>query len=525
MPEWLQKIISSKSKTFLAFCFCFIFGAGIFSFLNNNNFLFFSYASIFVILFFIIIFWRKKLARFLLLCLFIFILGGLRFLITIPEHNSSRVEYYNGSKVGLQGWISAEPSVSLTDTQYIVSVYSLADKKVSGKVIIKTKPFPQYQYGDELAVSCSLQQPKIFVDFNYQKYLAKAGVWSVCLKPKIESLGINKGNFFLKKMFWFKSIVQNQMSRLWPEPQNSLMAGLLYGSKSQMPQVLIDNFTRTGVSHIIAVSGYNVSIIVVMLNVVLIYVGLSRRQSFWFLNFLILSFVFFSGATASVVRAGVMAGIVLFAQHIGRLSVAGRTLVYAAVVMLLFNPYVLIWDVGFQLSFLSTIGLVYLAPILKFVIASTHRGINYAKQSQSTDSGNSGIATSPLAPRNDMWGVLLEILVTTISAIIATLPIIIFQFGRLSLVAPLVNVLVLWLVPWLMLFGFVSLIFSCLFFPLGQGFAWIAGFGLNYVIIIVNWFGGKSWSAINIQIPVWIMLAMYAWIIYFIIANSYGQKS
>ncbi len=525
MPEVLEKIVNSKSKTFLAFCFSFIVGAGLFSFIPSNGLLFYLYIIVFVVLFFLIIFWHKKQQRFLLFCLLIFILGGLRLLITVPSDNSSRIEYYNGSKVTLQGWVSAEPNIGLSDAQYIVSVKSLVgqsvipteveesltprkgsldtardDKKVSGKIIIKTRLYPQYNYGEEVKISCSLEEPKNFADsnFNYQRYLAKQDIWSVCLNPRIESLGRNNGNFLFKAMFWVKSRIQNQMARLWPEPTNSLMAGVLYGSRSGLPKDLVDNFTRTGVSHIIAVSGYNVSIIVVMLNVVLIYIGLSRKQSFWFLIFLILAFVFFSGATASVVRAGIMAAIVLFAQRMGRLSSAGRTLVYAAVVMLLFNPYVLIWDAGFQLSFLSTLGLVYLSPILESFVLKK-------------------IKISPqLAP-------LLEILITTISAIIATMPLILFQFGRLSLVAPLVNVLILWLVPWLMLLGFVALIFSWLFFPLGQTLAWVVGLGLNYVIIIVNWFGGKSWSAVDVGIPVWVMTAVYVFFVLFVIKN-YVQK-
>ncbi len=516
MPGALVKIINSKSKTFLAFCFCFIAGAGLFSFLGSGKFLFYSYISLFLILFFIIILWHKRLERFLLLCLLVFVFGGMRFLISIPSHDFSRIEYYNGNKIILQGWVSAEPDIRISEARYTVSVLCKGNpcEKVNGKVIIKTLLYPQYSYGDKLEINCSLQEPENFVtaprrdpavavadsNFNYKKYLAKQGVWSVCLNPKVVSLGENQGNFLFKAMFRMKSAIQNQMSRLWPEPANSLMAGVLYGSRSGMPQDLLDNFTRTGVSHIVAVSGYNVSIIVMVLNVCLIYIGLSRRKSFWFLSFLILAFVFFSGATASVVRAGVMAAIVLVAQHVGRLSAAGRTLVYAAVIMLLFNPYVLIWDAGFQLSFLSTFGLVYLSPILEsFVLRKVK-------------------VSSKLAP-------LVEILITTISAIVATLPLILFQFGRLSVVAPLVNVLVLWLVPWLMLFGFLALIISWLFFPLGQAVAWVAGLGLNYVIIIVDWFGGKSWSAADIQIPVLAMLVMYSLIIIFVIRNSYVQKS
>ncbi|MEK7131863.1 MAG: ComEC/Rec2 family competence protein [Patescibacteria group bacterium] len=500
MSEALEKIINSTSKTFIAFCFCFILGVGIFSFLGSDRFLFYSYISLFLVLFFIIILWHKKLERFLLLCLFVFIFGGMRFLISIPNHDSSRIEYYNDSKVSLQGWVSAEPDIRISDARYTVSVLCKGDpcEKVSGKIIIKTLLYPQYQYGDKLEISCSLQEPENSADsnFNYQKYLAKQGVWSVCLNPKVTSLDENQGNFLFKTMLRLKSEAQSRMSRLWPEPDNSLMTGLLYGSRGGLPQELVDNFSRTGVSHIMAVSGYNVSILAVALNIILIYIGFFRRQSFWFLISLILAFVFFTGATASVVRAGVMAVIILASQYIGRLSAMGRVLVYAAVIMLALNPYLLIWDAGFQLSFLSTLGLVYLSPILQSALMKKVR------------------------VKNATLIILMEIFTVTIAAIMAATPLILFQFGRLSLVAPLVNILILWLVPWLMLFGFISLILSWLFFPLGQAVAWAAGLGLNYVIIIVDWFGNKSWSAVNLQLPFWIVILMYLALIVYVQKNK-----
>lgn len=501
MPEALVKIINSKSKTFLAFCFCFISGIAAFSFVSGGGLLFYLYMAIFVILFLVIIFWHHKCKRFLILCLLFFILGGLRFLITISSYDLSRIEYYNGNKVTLQGWVSVEPDMGLSDARYVVSVDSLKDNKKSkpvfGKVAVKNRLYPEYHYGDELEISCSLQEPENFGDsnFNYKKYLARQGIWSVCANPVINVVNSDRGNFFIKIMLGFKTKVANQMSKLWPEPTNSLMAGILYGSRGGLPKELTENFTRTGVTHIIAVSGYNVSIIVAVLNIFLIYIGLSRRQSFWFLISLIFAFVFFTGATSSVVRAGVMAAIVLFAQQAGRISSAGKVLLYAALIMVLINPYVLIWDAGFQLSFLSTLGLVYLSPILETAI---FKKVKILPQ---------------LAP-------LVEILVTTISAIAVTLPLILFQFGRLSLVAPLVNVLILWVIPWLMLFGFLSLVLSWLFFPLGQALAWVAGLGLNYVIIIVDWFGNKSWSAVNIRLPLPVMILMYLALIVYVQKNQ-----
>jgi len=510
-----HKILNSKSKTFLTFCFSFILGVAIFSFANTNKSAFILYLLLFIILFLLIIFYHDKTKRVIILCLLLFVLGGLRFLITIPSHNSSTVEYYNGRKVSLRGWVSVEPDIGISDVRYVVSVESLESTHVSGKIAVKTLLYPQYKYGDELEIKCSLLEPEKFIDsnFNYPKYLAKQGIWSICANPIINDAGGDKGNFFMKKMLWLKSETQSQMSKLWPEPDSSLMAGVLYGSRSGMPQDLIDNFTRTGVSHIVAVSGYNVSIIVMVLNVFLIYVGLSRKQSFWFLISLIFSFVFFTGATASVVRAGVMAGVVLFAQYVGRMSSAGRVLLYAAVIMLLFNPYVLIWDAGFQLSFLSTLGLVYLSPILEKIDLPLAQALK------------SGVMAPPLFLRIGWGEVIWQVLITTISAIIATLPMILFQFGRLSLVASLVNILILWIIPWLMLFGFISLIFSFIFYPLGQVVAWVAGLGLKYVIIIVDWFGDKSWSAVDVRIPIWVMVGMYTFIAFLVIKNLYGKKS
>ena len=164
MPEWLRDIVNSKNKTFLAFCFCFIAGAGIFSFLGSNKLLFYSYIVLFLILFFIIILWHKKPERFLLACLLVFVFGGMRFLSSIPSHDSSRIEYYNGSKAIIQGWVSAEPDIRISESRYTVSVLCKGNpcEKVNGKVVIKTLLYPQYNYGDKLEVSCSLEEPENF---------------------------------------------------------------------------------------------------------------------------------------------------------------------------------------------------------------------------------------------------------------------------------------------------------------------------------------------------------------------------
>ncbi|MFA5061742.1 MAG: ComEC/Rec2 family competence protein [Patescibacteria group bacterium] len=429
LQEGLKKIADSKSKMFFIFCLCFIIGVGIFTFDVK------------------------------------------------PPDSPKNINYYNGSQMELTGYVSSEPNIGLSNTQYIL-------KTKTGKVLLSAPLYPQYNYGDELQVKCILQDTKT--------YLIAQGVWSICNRPKILSVSTGTGgSILMKKILWFKAKINKQLNQLWPEPDSSFMAGLLYGSKSGLPKELSDNFSRTGVTHIIAVSGFNISIIVSFLMSILILIGLYRQQAFWVAVFGIILFVIFTGASASVVRAAIMGIIVLLSQYLGRPAQIGNTLVFTAALMSALNPYVLIWDAGFQLSFLATLGLIYLSPIVNSYLT-----------------------------RLKIPEFILENLSTTLAAIIATLPLILFQFGRLSIVAPLVNILILWIIPWLMLFGFVSLVISFVVFPLGQVAAWIAGLGLNYVIMVVNWFGNQSWSAIDIQIPFWAMVLLYILIIYIYVKKN-----
>lgn len=482
------------------FCFCFIVGVGAFSFIATAGIDFYLYIILFAVLFFLIIFWSGVHYRFFIICIIFFILGGLRFAVNIPANSPQNINYYNGTKMTVVGYVYVEPDISLSNARYILKIESCSDgviscpKNMAGKILLSTTLYPQYDYGDELKVKCILQDPKNSIDsvFNYKNYLANQGVWSICGSPNVLSVLPNHGgSILMKKILWFKIIIKEQLNKLWPEPNSSLMAGLLYGSKSTLPKEITDNFNRTGVSHIIAVSGFNVTVVVSFLMSVLLLVGLYRQQAFWAAVLGIILFVFFSGATGSVVRAAIMGIIVLLSQYLGRPTQIGNTLIFTVALMALLNPYVLIWDASFQLSFLSTLGLIYLSPLI-----------------------NSRLTKFKIPE------FILENLSTTLAAIAATLPLILFQFGRLSVVAPLVNVLILWTIPWLMLFGFVALAASFIFFPLGQVAAWITGIGLNYVIMVVNWFGNQTWSATSLQIPFWVMVLLYIFIIFIYVKKN-----
>jgi competence protein ComEC len=501
-------------------------GAGSFSFLNDDYFLYPLFIGFFVVTFLLILFWSKLNTRFILVLGLFFILGALRFLVAFPVQSPEHLRYFNGRPVVVTGYVSVEPDVRIGETQYVVNVKRITENKiehsVAGKVLVKNRSYPAFQYGDRLSVKCLLEAPFVADEgtFRYDKYLARQDIWSVCNHPLITVEAGEGGSVVMEYILSFKARVGTQLTRLWTEPEASFMAGLLYGSKSGLPTELTTNFSRTGVTHIIAVSGFNITIIGTVLASIFMIVGLSRRRAFWCTLGIIFLFVIFTGASASVVRAGIMGGLVLIARQLGRLSRISNVLVFTAAVMTLLNPYVLVWDIGFQLSFLATLGLVYISPVLQSVILTRRGGEGLSEKSNYLMKGILRFV------QNDKpeWVVgLYETFIATLSAIIATLPLILFQFGRLSTVAPLVNVLVLWCIPWLMLLGFVSLMLSFVYFPLGQVIAWIASVGLKYVILVVTFFGEKSWASLDFGLPWWGMVGMYA-VLFVVIARSIVTK-
>ena len=163
--------------------------------------------------------------------------------------------------------------------------------------------------------------------------------------------------------------------------------------------------------------------------------------------------------------------------------------------MLLFNPKILFWDAGFQLSFLSTIGLIYLSPLIK-------KDFQWLPEFFS----------------------LRDNLVSTISAIIITLPLILFNFGRLSIVAPIVNVLILPAIPLIMFLGFWQMFFATFSVFLSGIMGWGSWLFLTYVIKVVEIFSSLSFAAVDSQISWWMMFILYVLIIIFTIKISRKAK-
>ena len=299
MPAWLNNIISSPSKTFLTFCCFFIASSSIASlFALPSTLSIYLYGLFFIIIAAVIFFWDNRIYRFFILILLLVVLGVWRYDITVPDCTTeSEICSYADRRVTFVGFVSDEPAQKVDSVTYKITATTLNNHKMSGAVSMKNRLYPSFAYGDTLEIICSLERP-ISNDqgtFHYDKYLSRYGMSAICLNPIIKKVGTGSGNKALQYIFTFKNYLNTKLSSLWPEPEGSLMAGILYGSRSGLPPYLTNSFSRTGVSHIIAVSGFNITIIAVVLMSLLIYFGLYRQQAFYAVVVVIILFTIFSG--------------------------------------------------------------------------------------------------------------------------------------------------------------------------------------------------------------------------------------
>ncbi|MBD3311292.1 MAG: DUF4131 domain-containing protein [Candidatus Magasanikbacteria bacterium] len=481
----LEKIIQSKSKRFFLYTLSFLIGISVISIIDLRVDFLILYLFYFFIITFLVLFWQNKKIMFCLLCLLFLLLGISRYLISFPPDSFKQISHYNGEKKEIIGFIAAEPDVRMDGVRYILKVQEFEKGgRVRGKVYFKYNLYPRFNYGDKLKIKCSLRTPEPIEtdegrDFRYDMYLARYRVFSLCREPVIEKIGEEEGNMILRGIFSLKRVVAERINKLWHEPHASFMAGLLYGYRGGLGS-LNELFSRTGVTHIVAISGYNITIIATIFITICLNLYIPRKKAFWVISVGIILFVLFAGASASVVRAGIMGIIVLLAKQVGRMSGVGNVMILTCVLMCFQNPFVLIWDAGFQLSFISTLGLVYLTPSIEKYFIRVPEFLS-----------------------------LRESLVSTLSAITATLPLILFQFGRLSVVAPIVNILILWILPILMALGFFAVMATFVFNPLAQILAWLSWLGLSYIIVVVKWFAELEFAAVDLQVPWWGMVVMY----------------
>jgi competence protein ComEC len=423
----------------------------------------------------IILAWRRPKPRWLFTLALAAILGALRYNLAQPHFDQSTLATYNDQPkpVIVEGVVVAEPDTrdAYTNLRVEADTLVIADqppRTMKGLVLVQAPPFTDFRYGDRIRAEGRLQAPANTGEFDYREYLARQGVYSIMSRPRMTVLARDQGFAPFAWLYAFKAHAKNVIAQILPEPQASLLTGILLGDDSGITHSVQDAFRATGTSHIIAISGYNVTILVGLLSLGVVRL-VGRRRAFYILVASLLTYMALVGASASVVRAVIMGIVFLFAMQVGRQGLALNALFVTALVMTLYDPTWL-WDLGFQLSFVATLGLIlYATPLQKIVEGWLGRAL-------------------PSKHVKPVIDVLSDTLLVTLAAQITTTPLLAYYFTQFSPFSLLTNVLVLPAQPGVMAAGGLALLAGLVFIPLGQVVGWVAWLFLAWTTGVIDLF-------------------------------------
>lgn len=375
---------------------------------------------------------------------------------------------------------------SFTGTVVAVRTYSerhmltIASPELNGSAIAAYVPrYPVYGYGDTVRVSGTIKR----LEQDDSRFL-RDRIIGVVSFPDMSLIEEGRGVGLRGKLYLIRDAIADRFASSLPAEEAAFLTGLTLGKSAVFSDKLQEQLRITGTTHLVALSGSNVTVII---RGVVILFGLwfSRRALFPLTLTAITLFVLMTGAEASVVRAALMAGIVLLAERTGRVHDTRIAIVCAAVAMVLMNPAVLVFDIGFQLSFFALLGIVYLEPLLADLFRVD------------------ALKSRPLRA-------FLHVITTTLAAQIAVFPLSLFYFEFASVIALIPNALILLLIPYTMLMGLMVFLAGLFSHLLALLFAFPARLMLGYELGVIEFFSRFQVGVTTRSLPLAFVILYYA---------------
>ncbi len=420
----------------------------------------------------------------IILIFILLIISLIRFFFFIP--NKPDYDIALGQKVKLEGLVVEAPDVRIFNQRIIVRPLN---QKSNILVVIPREV--DIFYGDRVLISGIIETPENFMtqsgkEFNYERYLANQDIYFVIKNAEVEIISHDNLSFIKTKLFRLREAFMENIKKVIRSPESDLAGGLILGARGGFDNETKDEFIVTGTIHIVALSGYNISIISENL---MKFFGLVFSQTVSILLgiFIIILFIIMTGGTATAIRAGIMALIMLFGRITGRTYLAGRALIITALLMICYDLRV-VTDISFQLSFLATGGILFVTP----------KVINW-------------FYFLPLRFK------IRENVAMTTSATISVLPVLLYSTGVFSLVSLPANILILPFIPITMFFNFISSLIVFIDPTLALPFAYISQLLLSYILLVIHFFASLPLASLNIKsFPLIITVLIYLLLIYWV---------
>ncbi len=387
------------------------------------------------------------------------------------------------------GNVISDPKIRENSQEVIVESGDMDN----ARFLLKTSRYPRFSYGENLKISGIIEKPE---PGGYADYLAKEGISGVTRFPDVTLVSKREGFSLKAFLIDIKHTLSDSFSNLLPKKEALFLTGLTLGGTSGFSSEFKDSMRKSGTTHLVALSGYNITIIAWVMFGMFSYI-FSRRLSFFCTVLSLLLFVGIAGAETSVVRAAIMGILVLVARETGKIYSLRNAIMFTALSMTLINPKILVFDVGFQLSFLALLGIVYLRPALMTLF-----------HIRETD-------TRFLSLKDNFF--------TTLSAQLAVLPVLLSSFGEISLSSVISNMLILPVIPIIMGIGALTALLSFVSYYGALILAWIDLVLLRFNVLVIEFFAAHG-VFLRITIPLVVTFLYYFAFIVFIYTVVWKKK-
>ena len=397
------------------------------------------------------------------LCIIFFSFGCFRVESEVNKINNNELFSFHEKEIILTGTISKEVKQKDEKTEIVL-----------GDVLIFTDKYSFLKYGDKIKAKGTLRIAQKIDDFDYQGYLSKNGIIGTMAYPEIELISSGNNIFYN-----YKEKASQKIRELMPPQVSPILEAMILGNSGKISKETRDILSKSGTSHIVAISGMHVVIFSTMIFWLLINLGLWRKQALGISIIFIFIYVFLVGCPPSALRAGIMTSLLFIAEIFDRKSFNLRTLILTGSIILLFNPLLLKYDLGFQLSFLAVLGIILAS-------ATFNEWFSFIK-----------------------WKKVREIVAVTASAQIFSLPILISSFGYFSLVSFFTNLFILPILSIIMILGMLMVLL-----PFGFIFSVPCSLLLFYLLAVITFFSSMPFATVSI--PIFVILLLYIPFLYFI---------
>lgn len=394
----------------------------------------------------------------ILLCI---ILGAIAAttIVALHRHNLSPPHIVTNvnERATVEGIVTERPDRRPTHTRYVIDVDLLvtdSEEPISahGRMLVADyDDWPRYKRNDRLRVTGRLESPEPIDHYRYDRALAARGIYVTMRRPTTSLT--HTGSISIGRILDdIANAIDRRIALIFPEPDAALLSGMLLGRRGWLGQGLEDTFDVTGLTHILAVSGFNITLVLAFLHALLSLITIRLRVPFLLAGIII--YALLTGAEPPVIRAAIMGGLGLFAILARRQTHTWLAILWSAALMSALNPRLLWDDASFQLSFLAVIGITLLSPVLSKLLRRVPDAL--------------GMRTA---------------LIATLGAQAGTLPLTILVFRQVSFVSPVSNALIAPLIPLAMLGGTAATVVSAFSLQLGR----LIGFVVHPLLMMIVW--------------------------------------